>query len=258
MINWDKIRKPIGKLEKYTLDYNSDDKYNFEHFNCRYNLSTKEKGNIIKVINSCEVLDKGFVREILDHLNMINMVREYYPNEFFSPENEDSFDKHHLSLSKIVNKIKQKTIKTYVYDDNFLNKIEEPIIINGVIFQPLVLKSQEDYSSEGAFMHHCVASYFNSPYRKPLIISLRCNDDADRVTCEYNVVTGNLNQSKSFQNAKPPEYFVEPLDILNERILKVKDKQMLLPVTIISTPNVVNGIEVNESKQQEVVDDIFW
>ena len=33
---------------------------------------------------------------------------------------------------------------------------------------------------------------------------------------------------------------------------------MLLPVTIISTPNVVNGIEVNESKQQEVVDDIFW
>jgi len=57
-------------------------------------------------------------------------------------------------------------------------------------FYPYILKREDDYSEEGKFMHHCVATY--SDKDKSIIISDRTKDGRDRFTCEFTSQTGHM------------------------------------------------------------------
>jgi len=105
------------------------------------------------------------------------------------------------------------------------------------VFEPKLLKTSEDYSGEGSYMHHCVAGYID--YSTSIIVSLRCG--TDRVTCEYNTKSKKLVQARYFSNKNAPDYYTKALKALDDRIrsiplpIKPSDKR-LVPLLINGKP----------------------
>lgn len=215
-------------------------------------LQEGEKGNLIKIINdyitNLGVYDIGtnhaLVDYIYDHFNMMKRVREYYPDMRLTARTYEVFSNQHIELSKIENTIKRGYTIEYVFDETTVREIERPIIITrlgdldlpaefsnitdktyvpGVsvnlkvdAFTPVILKTGEEYSEEGSYMHHCVSSYINT--ETSMIISLRIG--RERVTCEFYTKNGSCVQARYFNNQNPPEHYREALGELNDRLRK--------------------------------------
>ena len=106
----------------------------------------------------------------------------------------------------------------YQYDEKTLEDIEAPIqdYETGETFYPFILKRDEQYTEEGEFMHHCVATYADKD--ESMIVSLRTKDNKDRVTCEYRIQDGSGIQQRSFCNAMPPDRFLNSLHELSQKL----------------------------------------
>jgi len=255
------LKKIFGEnYEKYVASIN---KKHFEDLN-RYPSSThgrlieettsqilknNEKQNIVRIINDCGLVGNlmnsyaiNILSEIRDHVIMLKNIRKYYPNILINSRTYKSFKEEHIIFSDLYNKILRTSILYLHYDTNFISLIETPINIDGEIYYPKVLKNQNEYDDEGRFMKHCVATYIH--YDNSLIISLRNKNETERVTIEYDNETGMCKQSRYFINGKPPEYFLKPLKILNERINKLKTVTGLKYIDKTYEKNIINGKEV--------------
>jgi hypothetical protein len=91
-------------------------------------------------------------------------------------------------------------------------------------------------------MHHCVATYADK--NRSIIISLRNKNGTDRVTSEYDTQTGTCLQSRYYCNAKPPEEYLNALEILSERVETFARLGMLHSTDIKKVPVMINGVEV--------------
>ena len=114
--------------------------------------------------------------------------------------------------------------------------------MKGKKLYPHILKREEEYGEEGSFMHHCVASYADKD--KSMIVSLRTEDQMDRVTIEYDIQTGKPIQKRHFCNAKPPEYFDVPSVVLDDKIKKLARWGILNWVEKKKVNVKINGIEI--------------
>ena len=137
-------------------------------------------------------------------------------------------------MSKLLRQIKKGYTTELVFNKEMVEIIETPIIQDGEVYEPFILKKENDYLSEGDYMHHCVGGY--SSNTRSIIVSLRKQNSKDRVTSEYNIKSGKCQQSKYFNNAQPPEDFIKPLIILNDRISNsVKNGTLKVP-EMVHTP----------------------
>ena len=236
----------LGSLTKYELFKNE--------IKDEYQLNKNEKGNILKLINEFVVKSSlltqriyvenidGFLNDITDHCNMIVNLKKYYPNLTINASTRSEFIREHAEYSALTSKIRKGYTLEYIFDEELINHIEQPISVYNNLFYPVLLKTDNEYTEEGNFMHHCVGSYSN--YDKSIIISLRLDSTSgnDRVTSEFDIYTKKCRQSKYFCNQRPPEIYIEPLELLKERILNYhssigsKEKKK----TIIN----INGIPV--------------
>ena len=136
-----------------------------------------------------------------------------------------------------------------------VRNVESPIKneFDGVkyYFNPVILKRDEEYSEEGSFMHHCVASYSNKI--ESIIVSLRTNEGLDRVTCEFNKKTGECIQQRYFCNKVPPDYFTDSLKTLRERVKKSANNRLLYHIDFKKVRVKINGIEVKIPVNQHAV-----
>lgn len=228
-------------------------------------IENSEKENIIKIVNSLvksssheNVLRSvsGLYGLFRDHIDMITKLREYDPTYRLTSTNYDEFHNEHLELSKLVALIKKGWSTEYVYDNRTVRKIESPIkyIHEGVEyeFKPTILKRDEEYSEEGSFMHHCVASYANK--HTSMIISLRLDSTKDRVTCEYDKKTGDTLQERHFCNRIPPEHFNEALKSLSARVKSLRFSRLLDHIDVKRVKVQINGKDV---KQEDLQNDPF-
>lgn len=223
-----------------------------------------EKENLIKVLNNrnddlieVPVDTYQFLTQVFDHFNMIAKIRPYSPEVQFNAKTMSEFTLEHTEFSKIISAIRKGRVIEYIFDDELIEKMEEPIVTyietfadeyskdvirNKHVHYPVLLKREEEYSEEGMFMHHCVGGYADK--EKSIIVSLRTEDTSDRVTSEFAVSNGQCVQSRHFCNARPPEHFKQSLQILIERVnslsykdgLKYKEKKMV--------PVKINGIQI--------------
>jgi hypothetical protein len=115
-------------------------------------------------------------------------------------------------------------------------------------YEPVLLKSSQEYDEEGGYMNHCVAGYINNT-NWSIIVSLRHGDE--RVTNEFSIRDRKCVQSKYFHNQKPPEHFEEPLKKLYERIKSIPFP--LSPIDKKRVPLVINGVEVLPDPELPVV-----
>lgn len=260
----DEYAKHIGNLKPKSYQYfkniNSQpyssepikDRKNYKKFN----LEDSEKENIIKITNS--LVDtksdghplravSGIYSLFVDHMDMITQIREFDPNFKMRATNYDDFHTEHVELSKMIATIRKGWSTEYVYDNRMVRKVEEPmnVISDGLvqqIFHPHILKRDEEYSEEGSYMHHCVAGYANK--ESSIIISIRTDNDKDRVTCEFDKKTGECIQERHFCNRIPPEHFTEPLRILRERVKRFSHQRLLTHLETKKVRVKINGKEV--------------
>jgi|688.fasta_scaffold24076_10 hypothetical protein len=222
----------------------------------RFNLEDSEKENIIKITNSLvdtkSVSDplrsvSGIYSLFVDHLDMITQIREFDPNFRMRATNYDDFHTEHIELSKMIATIRKGWSTEYVFDNRMVRKVEEPFNLLGADlverkFTPHILKRDEEYSEEGSFMHHCVASYANK--ESSIVISLRTDDEKDRVTCEFDKKTGECIQERHFCNRIPPEHFTEPLRLLRGKVKRFSHQRLLTHLETKKVRVKINGKEV--------------
>jgi hypothetical protein len=225
-----------------------------EERNRAFNVTDVEKENLIKFLNSEDSprnLGADLMTYIYDHFNMINTLREYYPEIHFKAKTYSEFEVEHRYLSKIIATIKKGWTTEYVYKKELIEEIEQPLLIDQMLlpvcaddayFYPTILKREEEFIDEGSFMHHCVASY--SDNNRSIIISLRSKDSLERITCEFNIRTGEIVQAKYKCNAQPPEIFHKPLEELKQLVRKQVYKDTLQWEEKKKVNVVINGVEV--------------
>jgi len=267
-IKWKKDWSTINGLETA---------YHYFHNQFEYELTSKEKTNLLKMINKIfgnslnfdgtwkdgqneeafnRVIGSQF-RQFDDHFNMIAKIRNYIPETEMKATNEIDFHHEHLELSKIERTIRKGYSIQYTFEKRMLDFIERTIVghtddnesLSATAYYPVILKTDAEYSEEGEHMHHCVASYADS--ENSLIVSIREGSEigSERVTCEYSTKTKELVQAKYYCNAKPPERFENVLTELTARIQTYKG-------SIKSTgkekiPLVINGIEITPPPKDE-------
>jgi hypothetical protein len=227
----------------------------------------KDRSKLVKLFNDMEkkgssVNQEYLINELYDHFKMLHRVQEYYPDFEFKGHTSELFEQEHVELSKIDRLIKRGTSINYVFHQDMLDKMEEPIIVHiedkePIKFYPVVLKREEEYIEEGSHMHHCVATYANND--ASLIVSLRENNPfgSNRVTSEFNVTHGNCIQSRYFCNAVPPEIFDNALNVLKDRVEFWKKKNKLKAKEKIVVPLIINGLEIKKEEPWKLFDTLL-
>lgn len=270
--------KYIGNInpmtfEKSTRKYGIDDYRDtvskigmLRQKNKSYGLMDVEKENLIKIVNSFNYMDSNsvlserFIQLMDDHIRMIESVREFDPTYYIKSRTMEEFNIEHRELSKIISAIKKGWVIEYQYDEKVLEDLEKPIDClydeNSLhVLYPYVLKREEDYVEEGAFMHHCVASYANKD--KSIIVSLRTQSGMERVTCEFDIQSGKCLQQRSFCNAQPPSTFEDGLILISEKISQYSRWGTLNWKEKKKVPVKINGIEITKELPVVRVTDIF-
>lgn len=275
LFGYNELNKYVANLDKryYTTTkgfapsthYNPYDTLN-KHF--QYSLTGGEKSRLVKLLNS--VFD-GFdnknpthvieeqLRQIMDHIIMINKIREYIPTIELRSQHIKDFHHEHIEYSKIERTIQKGYSIEYTFDKRLIKYIEQPIIghvndneiVIATAYYPVLLKNDGEYSEEGSHMHHCVASYADREHS--IIVSIRegSTEGRERVTCEFNLQK-DLVQAKYFCNAQPPERFKEIVDKLTHKIqsysgsIKSTGKEKI--------PLVINGFEIPIIEKKSMFD----
>jgi hypothetical protein len=233
-----------------------------------YDITDVEKENLVKVLTSEPVrgvtVNENFMGLVRDHFRMLNRIREYDPNIRMKANNITKFHSEHNELSKIISAIKKGWVIQYFYPEETIRQIQQPIKIfksidigpglkgtdmdNYITITPHVLTREEEYIEEGKFMHHCVASYAETD--TSMIISLRTDDQQDRVTCEFQISNGKLIQAKHFSNAQPPKQFEFVIEEVTD-IVRIHARFGTLNwLKKDRVPIKINGIEIPAEKRE--------
>jgi hypothetical protein len=221
-------------------------------------VDDETKENIIKIVNSIDHKMTNICGIFNDHFSMIKRINEYDPSVKMRAKTYTDFQTEHNEFSKLISIINKGWSTEYIFDNRMVRNVESVIRneFGGTEynFNPVILKRDEEYSEEGSFMHHCVASYSNKV--ESIIVSLRTNQGLDRVTCEFNKKTGECLQERYFCNKVPPDYFINSLKTLKERVKKSASNRLLDHIDLKKVRVKINGIEVSipvtQTTQQQI------
>lgn len=209
--------------------------------------------DLVKNGNSHEKTD-SFFNILTDHIDMMEKIRPYNPSIRINAKTWVDFNIEHSEFVKIINLIRKGWVTEYVFNDKMVQDIEKPITIELNIgdeinpemvtetFYPFILKREDDYAEEGAFMHHCVATY--SDKDRSIIVSVRTEDAKDRVTCEFTTQTGQMVQARHFCNKQPPADMMLAIDQLKLKTTKYARLGLLNCIEKKKTQVKINGVEV--------------
>lgn len=227
------------------------------------NLSKEEKDNILSILNESAGNRTwgSFEGMLVDHFRMIESLKRYEPNLKLNSRTIYEFNTEHNRLSNLIMKINKGWTIEYQFNEKMLNDVESDLVaikdeFSLITFKPFILKRDEDYSDEGKYMHHCVAGYTNKD--KSMIISLRTEDGVERVTCEFDIQSGRCLQSRYFSNQNPPDFFLDGLELLKEKVQKYARWGLLNWTEKKKVPMKINGIEVViEEKKPRTFEDVL-
>lgn len=192
-----------------STDYSAID--GLMRYNIDYDLSDEENKNLFDILNKLVKINSIDLQYIHDHINMLKKLNEYGNKVKLKAKNWSQLQDEHIILSTELVKIQKKHHTIKVYDKRLLNLFNQTDT-----FSYVLLKSEIEYNEEGAYMHHCVASYIANIHS--IIISIRDKNCNDRVTCEIDVRTGKIIQAKYYCNQEPPEKFMKPIEYLSKLV----------------------------------------
>lgn len=201
-------------------------------------LSKNEKKNSFEIFR--QVLRGEIdVNTYYDHFKMINQLRQFEPIKWLSNDYE-SFTSEHMSLTEKISFYTNGTFER-IYGEEFNNRVQEPLNVDGIVYYPILLKTSDDYNMESFIQSNCVKGYVDRA--SSIIISLReeCQDSKVRGTIEFNIYENNgevclrRTQTLGRFNRSLGDEWKKPLSILDLKIGKiVLSKLFELPKIILT------------------------
>jgi hypothetical protein len=206
------------------------------------NLSKREKNNSFEVFKQVLRGDVD-INTYYDHFRMINQLRQFEPVKW-DAKDYDSFTNEHMVLSDKISFYTKGTFER-IYGEEFTNRVQEPLNIDGVTYYPVLLKTSEEYNMESFIQSNCVKGYVD---RAPsLIISFRegSQDSKVRATIEFTI--SEENKLKRIQtlgrfNKGLDDEWKKPLIMLDLKIGK------LMSAKLFELPGVILKIGYKEFK----------
>jgi hypothetical protein len=191
-------------------------------------LTKKEKDNCFMIFKLC-LIGEVDTNTFNDHLNMIQRVRKFEDFKWGS-NTWNTFSEEHYVLSE---KLGFYTKGDYrrIYNEDFVEQSQLPIISNGVYY-PILLRTSKEYNVESFVQSNCVKGYVNKA--DSLIISLRkgSEDSKERGTIEYKIFELNKKimlrrvQTLGRFNQRLNEEWDEVIQLLDSNIERLIDNKI--------------------------------
>ena len=175
-----------------------------------------EKNAMVRLINNWE---RNTLRSdsLIYNINKLLTIREQLEskglNLKFKAKDDHEFENTIETWSGIKQHFARGFKLKYVFPQNFLEDIEQPIEIDGELFQPKVLTTEEDFRLEGYIMKNCMSKQF--PHGS-FYIFMSLSNKRKRINLQYR--KGFLTQQYGKANTPVPESFSKSIDILTERV----------------------------------------
>jgi hypothetical protein len=103
----------------------------------------------------------------------------------------------------------------YTIPQEMIDDLEREIVIDGDVFRPMLILSEDQFKLEGMIMKNCMAKQFNVGQ---LYIHIAMSFNKKRINLQYR--KGLLNQHKGKANTNVSKEFNEAIDVLSSRMLK--------------------------------------
>ena len=106
----------------------------------------------------------------------------------------------------------------YEFPFEFINEIEQPIVIGEMVYKPKVLLSEDDFRQEGFTMKNCMSKQFMHGLFS-IFISLQ--KGKKRINLQFR--KGNIIQSYGKANSPVPEEYNDVMNLLTSKLLKYQN-----------------------------------
>lgn len=177
----------------------------------------KEKKSLVKIFNEWENSEiKDFIPLIVtldEMLSVRKFVESFGLSLEFNPKNLEDFYLLFEKWKSYKSHYKRGYKVKIDYSEEFINKIQEKIIIGDDIFTPKVLITEEDFNMEGTRMKNCMAQQFS---HGSFHVYISLDDGKKRINAQYH--NGKLEQHYGTSNTSIMSYFYPALDVLTERM----------------------------------------
>lgn len=101
----------------------------------------------------------------------------------------------------------------YDINDDFINMVEQDIVISDEVFKPKILTTEEDFRFEGLKMKNCMSKQFSNG---AIYLFISLQNKKTRINLQYR--KGNLIQSYGKANTTTPLIFTNAIEELTNRI----------------------------------------
>jgi hypothetical protein len=177
-----------------------------------------EKDFMVKTINNWDK-ESVSLDSLIFSINKLLTLREFLEeNGFklnFKSKNYDEFQNMMIKWLTIKKHINRGFKIKYCPPKEFIENIESDIIVNGLVFKPKLLLSEEDFTMEGFYMKNCMSNQFA---HGAIYSYVSLHHKTKRINLQYR--KGDLTQSYGKANSPVESIFGEALIILNERFSK--------------------------------------
>lgn len=185
-----------------------------------------EKRNMVKLISNWESHslrgtnisnDGSLVKCIHNTLELRDKIEKKGIELKFTAKSDDELDTLYEEWMGLKKYITRGYRLRYAFPKEFVNTIEREIRIGDVIYQPILLKREEDFKIEGHIMKNCMGNQF-SHGAISIYISLR--KGKRWVDVQYR--NGEKHMCYGKANSPIPKDFVQAVEVLNKRFKKFK------------------------------------
>lgn len=174
-----------------------------------------EKNCMVSVINNWEtetLKTDSFIYSVNKLLSIRESLLERGVDLKFKAKNDHDFD----NLMEQWNSIKIHFARgfkvKYMMPNEFIETIENDIVINGETYKPKLILSEEDFRLEGFTMKNCMSKQFS---HGAIYIYVSLQHKRKRINLQYR--KGKLNQSYGKANTPVAPIFNDAVEILTKR-----------------------------------------
>jgi hypothetical protein len=174
-----------------------------------------EKKCMVSVINKWEtetLKSDSFVYSINRLLSIREVLKERGVDLSFKAKNDHDFENLMEQWSSIKLHFARGYKVKYVMPTDFIETIEREININGEIYIPKLILSEEDFRLEGFTMKNCMGKQFS---HGAIYIYVSLQHKRKRINLQYR--KGKLNQSYGKANTPITPIFGKAIDVLTKR-----------------------------------------
>jgi hypothetical protein len=194
-----------------------------------------EKVSMVKLINDWEE-NPSFGESFIKIINEIFLTKEFLESKGldlkFNITNVSECEILYNKWVNLKNNFKRGFTLEYLFDNDFLNYIEKDIIIDSNVFNVKILKTQEDFFTEGFIMKNCMSKQFN---KGVIFIYVVMTHLKKRINVEYK--NGNLISCYGKANTTPEKEFSVALDVLTSKMCEYSDITWEKEKRILNTNN---------------------